>query len=70
METTKPRLTMHENDRSTVNVNDAPPNPWTKAHWNLTKQGQVFTRDLAEADRLARAAGHRNALTARIKNAR
>jgi hypothetical protein len=36
-------------------------NPWTKAHWNLTHQGQIFRQDKAEADRLARAAGHRTA---------
>jgi hypothetical protein len=51
-------------------VNDAPVNPWSKEHWNLTKQSQIFKRDRAEADRLARAAGHKNAMSARIANAK
>lgn len=32
-------------------------NPWTKAGWNLTKQGQLFKADPAEANRLMEAAG-------------
>jgi hypothetical protein len=54
----------------TVNVDDAPVNPWSKQHWNLTRQGQIYRQDKAEADRLARAAGHRDALSARIANAK
>jgi hypothetical protein len=55
---------------STVNVNDAPANPWSKQHWNLTGQAQIFKRDQDEANRLARAAGHKDALSARIANAK
>jgi hypothetical protein len=54
---------------STANVNDAP-NPWSKQHWNLTNQAKIFKRDQAEANRLAQAAGHKDALSARVKNAR
>jgi hypothetical protein len=54
---------------STAKKNDAP-NPWSKQHWNLTNQVRIYKRDQAEADRLARAAGHKDALTARIANAR
>ena len=54
---------------STATENDAP-NPWSKQHWNLTNQAKIFNRDQAEADRLARAAGHKDALSARVKNAR
>lgn len=32
-------------------------NPWTKAGWNLTKQGQIYKADTAEAARLMDAAG-------------
>jgi hypothetical protein len=73
METTKPRLTIHETHMdawSTVDVNDPPPNPWTKAHWHLTSQARIILRDQAEADRLARAAGHKNWLSARIATAK
>jgi hypothetical protein len=55
---------------STVNVNDAPVNPWSKQHWNLTHQGQIYRHDRANAMRLARAAGHKDALSARFKNAK
>jgi hypothetical protein len=54
---------------STANVNDAP-NPWSKQHWNLTGQAKIIKRDRAEADRLAQAVGHRDALSARLKNAK
>ena len=50
---------------ATVNVNDV--NPWSKQHWNLTHQGQIYKRDQAEANRLAQAAGHKDALSARFK---
>jgi hypothetical protein len=53
---------------ATVNVNDV--NPWSKQHWNLTGQAKIFKRDQAEADRLARAAGHKDARSARVKNAK
>jgi hypothetical protein len=45
-------------------------NPWSKQHWHLTNQARIMLRDQAEADRLARAAGHKDALSARVKNAR
>ena len=32
-------------------------NPWTKAGWNMTKQGQIYQSDPAEAKRLMDAAG-------------
>ena len=55
---------------ATVDVNDAPTNPWSKQHWNLTGQAKIFNRDQAEADRLARAAGHKDARSARRQNAK
>jgi hypothetical protein len=55
---------------ATVDVDDAPLNPWSKQHWNLTHQVQIYKRDQAEADRLAQAVGHRDALSARLKNAK
>lgn len=33
------------------------PNPFSKADWNLTEQGQIFKLDRAKAERLAKAAG-------------
>jgi hypothetical protein len=42
---------------STVNVSDAPANPWSKQNWNLTRQVQILKHDQSEANRLARAAG-------------
>lgn len=32
-------------------------NPWTKEHWNLTKQAEIVKKDRATADRMAQAAG-------------
>jgi hypothetical protein len=55
---------------SAATEKDAPINPWSKQHWNLTGQAKIIKRDRAEADRLARAAGHRDAATSRLKNAR
>ena len=54
---------------ATVDV-DAPLNPWSKQHWNLTHQVQIYKRDKAEADRLAQAVGHRDAFGARRQSAR
>jgi len=54
----------------TDKANDAPMNPWSKQHWNLTGQAKIFKRDQAEANRLAQAAGHKDARSARFKNAR
>jgi hypothetical protein len=53
---------------ATVNVIDV--NPWSKQHWNLTHQGQIYKRDPDKAMRLAQAAGHKDARSARFKNAR
>ena len=50
-------------------VNDAP-NPWSKQHWHLTRQVKILKRDRAEADLLAQAVGHKNALSARYENAK
>lgn len=47
-----------------VDVNDTPMNPWSKQHWNLTRQGQIYKQDQAKAMRLAQAAGHKDALSA------
>jgi hypothetical protein len=55
---------------ATVNVNDAPANPWSKQHWNLTRQGQIYRQDQAKANRLAQAAGHKDALSACRENAK
>jgi hypothetical protein len=45
-------------------------NPWTKANWNSTVQAQVWKGDAAKADRLAKAAGHKQALGARAEDAK
>jgi len=45
-------------------------NPWSKEHWNLTDQARLYKRDQAEANRLAQAAGHKDAMSARLKNAK
>ena len=55
---------------NTATVNDAPINPWSKQHWNLTGQAKIFNRDQAEANRLAQAAGHKDAGSARRQNAK
>lgn len=34
-----------------------PENPFTRDHWNMTKQGQVFTKDPQRAAAMAKAAG-------------
>jgi hypothetical protein len=53
-------------------VSDKPVNvnPWSRQFWNLTEQGQIFKRDKDKANRLAQAAGHKDALSARRENAR
>jgi hypothetical protein len=43
---------------------------WSRQHWNLTRQGQIYRKDKAEADRLAKAAGHNDGMSARLKNAK
>jgi hypothetical protein len=53
-----------------VTVKDAPSNPWSKQNWNLTRQVKILKSDQAEADRLARAALHKDAISARIANAK
>jgi hypothetical protein len=57
------------NERTATTLIDAA-NPWTKQFWHLTNQARIMLRDRAEADRLARAAGHRNAMAARFHTAR
>jgi hypothetical protein len=52
-----------------ANVNDAT-NPWSKQHWNLTHQGQIYKQDHAQAMRLAQAAGHKDPIGARFENAK
>ncbi len=41
-------------------------NPWAKLSWNQTMQGQVYKQDSAKAERLAKVAGHRGAIGARL----
>jgi len=53
-----------------TNVNETPMNPWSKQHWNLTRQGQIYKRDRDKAMRMAQAAGHKDALSARFENAK
>jgi multidrug efflux pump subunit AcrA (membrane-fusion protein) len=45
-------------------------NPWTKAGWNMTQQGAIYAADAARADRLAKAAGHKQAISASKVNAK
>ncbi len=42
-------------------------NPWSKAGWNVTKQGQLFKSNPVEADRLMKAAGVKLGATAAIR---
>jgi hypothetical protein len=53
-----------------LNVNEALMNPWTKRHWNLTQQGQIYKQDHAQAMRLAQTAGHKDPISARFENAK
>jgi len=46
------------------------PNPWSKQFWNRTSQGRLFKQDRAQADRYARAAGHKDALSSSFENAK
>ncbi len=39
-------------------------NPWTDAHWNRTKQGDIYKADKARAEQMAKAAGHASAVGA------
>ena len=50
-------------------VNDEP-NPWSKQHWNLTRQGQIYRQDKPKAMRMAQAAGHKDPISARLVNAK
>lgn len=47
------------------NGGNAEPNPYTHDGWNLTQQGVLMKADPAKADRMARAAGHKQAAGAR-----
>jgi len=42
-------------------------NPFSHDGWNVTKQGQLMQTDAARADRLAKAAGHKDAESANVK---
>jgi hypothetical protein len=44
-------------------------NPWSKRWWNATAQASTFRADRAQADALARQAGHRQAAGARWMDA-
>jgi len=55
---------------SAATENDAPMNPWSKEHWNLTEQGRIYKHDPAQGLRMAQAAGHRDVLTSRRENAK
>jgi hypothetical protein len=54
----------------TTSAQDEPPNPWTKKDWNITHQGRIFKADQAGAARLAQAAGHKDAISARLEHAK
>jgi len=60
---------MKESNERITAFSDAS-NPWSKQYWHLTSQARIILLDRAEADRLARAAGHKDWLSARVKNAR
>jgi preprotein translocase subunit SecD len=45
-------------------------NPFSKSGWNMTQQGQAMSADSAKADQLAKAAGHRDAASARKADAK
>jgi len=45
-------------------------NPYSKVNWNVTNQGRVYKADPIKADRLAKAAGHRDARSARLETAK
>ncbi|MBS90866.1 hypothetical protein [Sphingobium sp.] len=45
-------------------------NPFSHDGWNITKQGQMMQTDIARADRLAKAAGHKDAESAMTKPAK
>jgi hypothetical protein len=46
------------------------PNPFSKADWNMTDQGAIMKKDRAQADRLAKAAGHKDAASAKLPAAK
>jgi len=45
-------------------------NPFSKAAWNMTAQGQLMQSDPAKAEQMAKAAGHKEAATARQVDAK
>ena len=45
-------------------------NPFSHDGWNITKQGQLMQTDAARADRLAKAAGHKDAESAMTRPAK
>lgn len=58
------------NDRRPTGGGSFENNPWSRRTWNNTAQGQIYKADKERANRMARAAGHQDALTARITEAR
>lgn len=45
-------------------------NPYGKASWNMTAQGQLMANDPTKAEQMAKAAGHKDAATARKVDAK
>jgi hypothetical protein len=45
-------------------------NPFSKVGWNMTQQGKMYAADQAKADRMAKLAGHAQALGAKLANAK
>lgn len=52
-------------DRQSANAN-----PFSKAAWNMTAQGQLMESDPAKAEQMAKQAGHKEAATARKADAK
>jgi hypothetical protein len=45
-------------------------NPWSAGYWDMGRQGEIVKRDMARADRMAKAAGHKKALGALLMDAK
>lgn len=45
-------------------------NPFSKANWNMTAQGQLMSADPAKAEQMAKMAGHKDAATAQQADAK
>ena len=55
---------LNNSQASNDEANDAPANPWTDEHWNLTRQAQIYRQDQAMAMRLVQAAGYKDPISA------